>query len=207
VTAAPRPPVRRRASCARGRGARSKPCGRRPSPCGRETRDGACARACWVDRSASPLNLRIRSRVKNRGHGLDLNTQSQLPPQLLDGRGPSRRKSTQAPTRRFWPQLMPRGPAQVNSYSRFREQPRGARAVGQAERRLRPGAPEPTRRQPQTDMAPTPSGNGAKPKSMPAFSKSRPLAFLAFSRSWPRLQEPSGVDPLPSPADFHIYST
>ena len=51
--------IRRRASYARARGARQALYGRRPSPSGRESRDGACARACWVDRSASRSSLRI----------------------------------------------------------------------------------------------------------------------------------------------------
>jgi hypothetical protein len=51
--------IRRRASCGRARGALQAPCGRRPSPSGRESHDDACARACWVDRSASRSSLRI----------------------------------------------------------------------------------------------------------------------------------------------------
>ena len=59
--------IRRRASCARALGAPQALCGRRPSPSGSESRDGACARACWVDRSASRVDLRISSRRrKNR---------------------------------------------------------------------------------------------------------------------------------------------
>jgi len=46
-------PVRRSDACGRGRGGRREPCGRRWSPDGRESRDGACAPVCWVDRSAS----------------------------------------------------------------------------------------------------------------------------------------------------------
>jgi hypothetical protein len=52
-------PVRRRASCGPARGALQAPCGRRLSPSGRESRDDACARACWVDKSASRSSLRI----------------------------------------------------------------------------------------------------------------------------------------------------
>ena len=39
------------------------PCGRPWSPCVREIRDGACARACWVDRSASRVLLRLDAGV------------------------------------------------------------------------------------------------------------------------------------------------
>jgi hypothetical protein len=52
-------PIRRIASCGRARGALQALCGRRPSPSGSESRDGACARACWADRSASPASLQI----------------------------------------------------------------------------------------------------------------------------------------------------
>jgi hypothetical protein len=52
-------PIKRRASCGRAHGALQALCGRRPSPSGSESRDGACARACWVDRSASQVSLRI----------------------------------------------------------------------------------------------------------------------------------------------------
>ena len=52
-------PIRRRASCGPARGALQAPCGPPPSPSGRESRDDACARACWVDRSASRSSLRI----------------------------------------------------------------------------------------------------------------------------------------------------
>jgi hypothetical protein len=56
----PKPqPIRRRASCARVRDAPQALCGRRPSPSGRGSHDDACARACWVDRSASRVDLRI----------------------------------------------------------------------------------------------------------------------------------------------------
>src|SRR5580658_7180853 len=43
----------------------------------------------------------------------------------------------------------------------------------------RPGRanPRPTWRRPQADVAPTPSGRGARPKSMPTFSNCRPLPF------------------------------
>jgi hypothetical protein len=51
--------IRRTASCGRARGALQAPCGRRPSPSGRESHGDACARACWVDRSASRVDLRI----------------------------------------------------------------------------------------------------------------------------------------------------
>ncbi len=45
---------RRKAACGPERDGPRSPYGRRPSPCGRESHAGACARACWVDRSASP---------------------------------------------------------------------------------------------------------------------------------------------------------
>jgi hypothetical protein len=37
--------------------------------------------------------------------------------------------------------------------------------------------PKPAWRRPQADVAPNPSGRGAKPKSMPTFSNSTPLPF------------------------------
>ena len=47
-----------RKALAAARAARVRaPCGRRPSPCARESRGGACARACSVDRSASRHSL------------------------------------------------------------------------------------------------------------------------------------------------------
>ena len=45
--------LRRSAACARARGAPRAPCGRPWSPCGRESRAGACAPVCSVDRSVS----------------------------------------------------------------------------------------------------------------------------------------------------------
>ncbi len=65
-------PIRRRASCARARGAPQAPCGRRPSPSGRESHGGACARACWVDRSASRVGLRIPIVGEKIGRAPDL---------------------------------------------------------------------------------------------------------------------------------------
>ena len=49
--------VRRSAACARARAAPRAPCGRPWSPCGRESRDGACAPVCSVDRSVSRVGL------------------------------------------------------------------------------------------------------------------------------------------------------
>ncbi len=48
---------------------------------------------------------------------------------------------------------------------------------GSSRRRRRRGEP----RRPQGIEAPTPSGRGADPKSMPTFYKACPLPFLAFS--------------------------
>ena len=52
------PGIRRSGACGRARGGPRRPCGRPWWPCGRENRDGACARACSVDRSVSRVSLR-----------------------------------------------------------------------------------------------------------------------------------------------------
>lgn len=65
--------LRPTASCGRAPGGRRPPCGRQRSPCGHESRDGACAPACSVDKSASP-----ECSVRNLGAAPKASTQSHV---------------------------------------------------------------------------------------------------------------------------------
>ena len=59
--------LRRSAACGRAHAASRSPCGRPWLPCGRESHADACAPACWVDRSASRMDLRI---ARDARHGV-----------------------------------------------------------------------------------------------------------------------------------------
>ena len=58
---------RHSAACGRARAARRLPCGRPWLPCGCESHADACAPACWVDRSASRMDLRIARHARHGG--------------------------------------------------------------------------------------------------------------------------------------------
>ena len=106
-------PIRRRASCGRARAARRAPCGRPPSPSGRESHDGACAPACWVDRSASPLvSESVRAREQSKRRRLP-RAKTGLPQPPLRPSGEAGKYQCGA-SRRFKARLMPRKRREVN---------------------------------------------------------------------------------------------
>ena len=107
-------PIRRRASCGPARGALQAPCGPPPSPSGRESRDDACARACWVDKSASRSSLRIPivgGKIERRS---TLNAQTPTRPLRRIQPSGEPKKRTRRLRRRCKAGLMPRRRRQVN---------------------------------------------------------------------------------------------
>ena len=104
-------PVRRRASCGRARAWRRSPCGRRPSPSGRESRDGACAPACWVDRSASRLISESVARLTIAARQQSPRAKSN-PPQRPFSQ--AEKLEIEYGACRFKARLMPREPREVN---------------------------------------------------------------------------------------------